>query len=1110
MRYLKSMNEFLYKEVTIDKSTINEQIKSSKMISEAFENDIRWGDSLVGRLINSAIRTVKIGYNETKIPKILEELKGQIDQLIADSLTMETGEKCSWYSVLLLLETMKDLCLSTMSDEDKLVELIGWDKSTAMWDTNDPRSAIPGFVDDQRRIISTPSIMQNIIDKVTTKIPNLKKLIGDDRDKFIDKLCDFSEELRKLTVDGSVGGNNAQITPFSSRMGSLLNRLQSVNESLRLSRYYNFINEDNETTSNIKKLKVLSSELSKEIESKEENEIKGLDKFKKFKGVFFKLNDNEKEKLKVKVDDEEKNLYDLLVDLLSDGGESEKEGSEEQGSGKGSYDHTVALLKSILSLKDLISQKAPSTPTKNSPVRNKYSEEEDEDDEKVTKKNGVSENMIYRLYEDNITINGQKTGSNTSITGQNGSKTDDKSKPVDNNNPKSDTKTVTKPEDTKPKPEDNKTVAKPAAKVEPTAKQNQTKSNIEIAWNKVTQSFTKSGADNVINDIKATLENLNSNDEKKKKFAQEVVNGISKQIVANTMTIGKNRLNYGQLIHEDIFNDKEKSVNNISKVISLVSNVIMGFKDQEILKNGGPKSEFLKSFITNYDALTIKKESWILLENNFNPGGGTGSTTGGTGSTIGGTTNPSDDDKRTVKGLWDAIWKPYEEKMMSEGDGPHRLTQRMVDDLQSMIDKGEDKKVLDLSKRPDPLIAIVRVCRKAHNTYFTDLIPSGRKDGMVSNKTFREYIFLGGSNTRPDPNRLNGEGPWAVKSIWEKWTDGVTKILEDQQYRKILSNVEFIVPGAEDVFNPKKNESKIYEAETGNRLDDGELTKGSKHGTIILDFLSEMIDKESVRDFEGSRKKLMKKYFGIVTGSPDRIPNVTPILPGSEDQKNSIVWNPIQSSKNKFIDVDKNKLFLFPVKDERKDAGSTTTKKHEIIFLQVLDVINGGKHATVKFTYDRPVMAKKWRGLNAPSYDYHDWASTTRVCSEVYYGVMLNRWDNRKLSIVYCNVKDKDNNPSNVWGEPRPGQKFNFKIDTTSLKTLPNSTFSGHRSALSICILQKVDENGSRTDVLKRDIICFNESIDTDLKIKKFGTTQDTIVKTCIEKGKDPSHNFWQ
>ena len=72
------------------------------MINEAFENDIRWGDTLVGRLINSTIRCLKIGYNETKIPKILEELQGKLDQIISESLTRETGAKFNQYYIIFI------------------------------------------------------------------------------------------------------------------------------------------------------------------------------------------------------------------------------------------------------------------------------------------------------------------------------------------------------------------------------------------------------------------------------------------------------------------------------------------------------------------------------------------------------------------------------------------------------------------------------------------------------------------------------------------------------------------------------------------------------------------------------------------------------------------------------------------------------------------------------------------------------------------------------------------------------------------------------------------------------------------------------------------------
>ena len=40
MKYLKNRQEFLYKEIQIESINVSEQIKSSEMINEAFENDI--------------------------------------------------------------------------------------------------------------------------------------------------------------------------------------------------------------------------------------------------------------------------------------------------------------------------------------------------------------------------------------------------------------------------------------------------------------------------------------------------------------------------------------------------------------------------------------------------------------------------------------------------------------------------------------------------------------------------------------------------------------------------------------------------------------------------------------------------------------------------------------------------------------------------------------------------------------------------------------------------------------------------------------------------------------------------------------------------------------
>jgi hypothetical protein len=140
---------------------------------------------------------------------------------------------------------------------------------------------------------------------------------------------------------------------------------------------------------------------------------------------------------------------------------------------------------------------------------------------------------------------------------------------------------------------------------------------------------------------------------------------------------------------------------------------------------------------------------------------------------------------------------------------------------------------------------------------------------MVSNKTFREYQYIGfWSKTK---SRKTGDsGPWLIKSVWKKWTDGVMKILRDQQLRKILSNIDFVVPGPEDKKQQKERlgESiRIYKTE-GDTSQAGTqanpVKSKSPHGELILDFLNDMIDETKQEDFDTNRRKLLKQYFGIV------------------------------------------------------------------------------------------------------------------------------------------------------------------------------------------------------------------------------------------------------
>ena len=78
MKYIRKRDNFLtglkeYKDLT----SINEEAP--------FENSIRWGDSLLGRLINSAIRKAKVGVNLVRMKSVVNRLKDSMEDILKSS-----------------------------------------------------------------------------------------------------------------------------------------------------------------------------------------------------------------------------------------------------------------------------------------------------------------------------------------------------------------------------------------------------------------------------------------------------------------------------------------------------------------------------------------------------------------------------------------------------------------------------------------------------------------------------------------------------------------------------------------------------------------------------------------------------------------------------------------------------------------------------------------------------------------------------------------------------------------------------------------------------------------------------------------------------------------
>ena len=99
MKYLSNRDEFLRRSIDkIDEyksledrnlDIINEDVENSG----PFANDIPWGDSLLGRLINSTIRKAKIGANLVRIKSVAKRLVYEFDNLLASSAQSQLSEE---------------------------------------------------------------------------------------------------------------------------------------------------------------------------------------------------------------------------------------------------------------------------------------------------------------------------------------------------------------------------------------------------------------------------------------------------------------------------------------------------------------------------------------------------------------------------------------------------------------------------------------------------------------------------------------------------------------------------------------------------------------------------------------------------------------------------------------------------------------------------------------------------------------------------------------------------------------------------------------------------------------------------------------------------------
>ncbi len=180
-------------------------------LNEAFENDITWGGSLLGRLINSIIRKAKIGVNYLKIDSIANAIKNELDLLIMEGLPQDIKEEVMNSIPNYLLEAIYNCVIEEKDDKEKLSELL--DKNETSDDEN------------------STEIKETEIGLISTAIEYIKTLSDDvkigpsDKNTLIEKLEKFRSELEKINNVDTTEDKEIDIDFYNETIIKINNRV---------------------------------------------------------------------------------------------------------------------------------------------------------------------------------------------------------------------------------------------------------------------------------------------------------------------------------------------------------------------------------------------------------------------------------------------------------------------------------------------------------------------------------------------------------------------------------------------------------------------------------------------------------------------------------------------------------------------------------------------------------------------------------------------------------------------------------------------------------------------------------------------------------------------
>lgn len=798
MKYLK-----YHKEYKMD--NIYGDFKSSSLLEYSFENDITWGGSLLGRLINSTLRKMKIGYNYTKIDNLVKLFNQELYSLLEDySLNDDEKKKLNNLSYRMLLEEIYKEVSSEKDVKEKLKVLLG-DASNI------------GLID-------------NVIAQVEKADLENKEVLLEKLRKFKNDLLEIQKGLG-IDDEGEGGEENAEDAKsnpaviFYNNSKSLLQAIckihrdiknntvkfeKGVSDEIKVGNEYSYTNKEGKTN----RVKVIS--LNNVINI-------GGDK------EYLTKDDIKKEPIK-------KGLVSVAV-MGADGKYTAS---------------TVAVDPSML-------KKTTDSKTSTFFDDKKYQQQRTNTTQEISTKIELAKKglSVYTAKGNKERINFYNNEIKTyqakldRVKGKEATKAPGK------------VSTETRPDydvtaDKRAKEETKKMHGQPmttesAINEEVDANLRDQESQAKSSWNKVVNAYNKSEIAKFIPYIESII-NVNGAD--KLKESKKKILEIGRQVVINYENVGK-PISIDELISEA----EGYSVSDIAKSISLFGRVLLAFsEDMGLLGSygnsyrsegdAGGAGNHIKLFINSFNKIKevyplIKKESivrdyssFILIKeevdeapDNANFDEPVAKPTEEPPTKSQNEVPDENDNSDRVKKSWFKFFKKGEEKEWKVT----KEDQQLRDD----IEKKEGTDIKLSNPDDDHIIKIVNIFGRAYKLYATDYIPSGRPNGKISLKTMREYEHIGQGEPKWSAEGTPGFGPWAAKLPYNKWQDGITKILEDKQLRKILANAKFISDAESSTNTPMK-------------------APGS--GKTLLTFINDLLNNDN-GTFKKHRAIIFKKYF---------------------------------------------------------------------------------------------------------------------------------------------------------------------------------------------------------------------------------------------------------